>query len=332
MNVEAASATSADRFHAHYEQVVSAQLTQVNNHRRRTLRSILKWWAILLLPWLALGYGLTHLPLNGDAWMPVISIWSIVALFMLAGPWVVYYEPYRKSFKSRLVGPLVCAWHESLKYSPGRSIERKEFVASGMFRELELTDYEGEDRIDGCIGVTPFRFSEVDAENVTITDDEKKNERRERIFKGLFYVAEFNKHFSGATYVFPDTAQRLLGSIGQSLQSSETAYGELVKLEDPEFERQFLVYSSSQVEARYILSSALMQRISALRARTKRKMRIGFHDSHLYVAIESGKDHFEPRLFRSVHRELFREYWDVLDIFGGIVEELNLNTRIWTKG
>ena len=40
-----------------------------------------------------------------------------------------------------------------------------------------------------------------------------------------------------------------------------SSHGELVKLEDPEFEKSFVVYSGNQTEARYILSTSLMRRI-----------------------------------------------------------------------
>ena len=39
----------------------------------------------------------------------------------------------------------------------------------------------------------------------------------------------------------------------------------LVKLEDPEFEKHFVVSGEDQVEARYILSTCLMQRLTDFR-------------------------------------------------------------------
>ena len=122
-----------------------------------------------------------------------------------------------------------------------------------------------------------------------------------------------------------------LGGLGQSLQSLDTSRGAIVKLEDPEFEREFVVYSSDQVEARYILSSALMQRIVEFRRRCNRRVHLSFVGDHVYLAVESGKDLFEPPLFSRLTAATVEEYWSDLQLFGGIVEQLNLNTRIWTK-
>ena len=323
---------SAERFHAHFQEVVRSQLVSVNQHRTRTMRAIVGWWSVLVPVLLAIGYGLMQLDLSGDAGKFCFSVWFFGLFVALIVPWTKYYDPFRKSFKEELIAPLIRAYRDGMSYAPEGSVERDEFDDSGMFRERSLTNFKGEDRVDGCIGATPFHFSEVDAENVTSSGSGSNKKRHTYpIFRGLFYVAEFNKDFNGTAYVLPDRAQRLLGSVGQMLQSGRSPYGELVKLEDPEFEREFVVYSSGQVEARYILSSAMMQQLHALKMRTKKKLRIGFANSRLYVAIASGKNHFEPRLFREIQRSLFREYWDVLDIFVGIVEELNLNTRIWTK-
>jgi len=111
-----------------------------------------------------------------------------------------------------------------------------------------------------------------------------------------------------------------------------SAYGELVKLEDPEFERLFVVYSDSQIEARYLLSASLMARLTDFRNRHRHELRAGFVDSNLYIAISVRRNLFEPRVFRTLSDPaLYREFWDDLALFTGVVEDLNLNTRIWSK-
>jgi hypothetical protein len=48
--------------------------------------------------------------------------------------------------------------------------------------------------------------------------------------------------------------------------------------------------------------------------------------------LTTGKNMFEPRLFRSlIGQDTLREYLDDIEATLGIVEDLNLNTRIWTK-
>ncbi|MDF1575544.1 MAG: DUF3137 domain-containing protein [Bacteroidales bacterium] len=159
----------------------------------------------------------------------------------------------------------------------------------------------------------------------------KQKKQYTTIFKGLFFVADFNKHFYGHTLVLPDTAEKMLGKLGHSLQAFSSR-GELIKLEDPEFEKEFCVYSNDQVEARYILSPSLMQRIVEFKRKWNTKVYLSFGDSKVYIAIKMNKNLFETRLFKSiVDYNFIEENIRFLVLLTGIVEDLNLNTRIWTK-
>lgn len=53
------------------------------------------------------------------------------------------------------------------------------------------------------------------------------------------------------------------------------------KLEDPEFEKHFAVYSSDQVQAGYILSTSLMSRIVDFKEKSSRRIHLSFIGSIL---------------------------------------------------
>ena len=132
------------------------------------------------------------------------------------------------------------------------------------------------------MGKTSLEFSEVHAQHVS-TDSEGRRQTS-TVFKGLFLVADFNKSFKGKTFVLPDTAEKLFGSIGSMLQSWNAARGELIKMEDVAFEREFVVYGDDQIEARYILSTSLMERFS-LQGKSNRPVRLSFIGNNVHVAI-----------------------------------------------
>ncbi|MDD2358230.1 MAG: DUF3137 domain-containing protein [Thiovulaceae bacterium] len=70
--------------------------------------------------------------------------------------------------------------------------------------------------------------------------------------EGLFIVTSFNKHFSNSTIILPDNAQSLFGSfIDSCLQSNNFSRSQPVKMDNPEFEKEFVVYGTDQIEARY---------------------------------------------------------------------------------
>lgn len=272
------------------------------------------------------------------------ALWArnpIIGLFVLIVGGFVFFVLYWRmtkgfvaEFKQRVIGRIVTFIDANLSYQPGHCISRSAYMGSRIF----LTSphrYQGEDLVRGKIDKTEIQFSELHTQYKTETTDSKGRRQTQwhTIFRGIFFIADFNKHFQGETVVLPDTAEKLFGGFGRQLQSwNLSRSGELVQLEDVEFEQRFVVYSQDQVEARYILSPSLMARIVDFVKRTGQEVYISFVSSHIHVAIAHSKDLFEPKLFSTLlDVKLAQEYVEDLMLVIGIVEDLNLNTRIWTK-
>ena len=235
---------------------------------------------------------------------------------------------YVRQFKGQIIQQLVHFIDSNLTYSRAGYISRSSFVASKIF-STKPNVYKGDDLVRGKVGATAIEFSEL---NTAHESGSGKNRNRHTIFKGLFFIGDFNKHFSGRTVVLPDTAEKLFGKFGQKLQAMNFFRGKLIKLEDPEFEQLFAVYGDNQIEARYILSTSLMERIMDFKKKTGQKIYLSFVWSKVYVAISFTKSLFEPRIFNTLlDFKPVREYFEDLQLAIGIVEDLNLNTRIWSK-
>jgi hypothetical protein len=189
--------------------------------------------------------------------------------------------------------------------------------------------YKGDDFVSGKVGETKIQFCELDA-RYRSGSGKKSSERT--VFKGLFFIGDFNKNFTCQAVVLPDTAEKHLGQIGQTLQSMNLGRDELVRLDDPEFEKHFVVYSNDQINARYILSTSLMERIIEFKKKSNRKIHLSFVGSMVFVAVSYSRNLFEPKIFRTLlDFEPIREYFEDLQLAIGIVDDLNLNTRIWAK-
>ena len=185
----------------------------------------------------------------------------------------------------------------------------------------------------GKLGATSLKFSELHAEYKQVTYDSKGNRRETwvTIFKGLLFIADFNKNFHGKTVVLPDTLQ-WLGGLGTWFQRMNWSAGDLVKLENVTFEKYFAVYSNDQTEARYILSTTLMERIVKFREQFGKGLYMSFVNSNVNVALPITANLFEPKVFSSALKtDYLQQYFTYLSLVASIVDELNLNVRIWTK-
>lgn len=240
-------------------------------------------------------------------------------------------KSYRHRYKNEVVREIINAIDPSWEYDPNQCISQAEYRQSEIFRH-SIDRYRGDDLISGKIDKTDFRCSELHTEYKTVTHDKdgRRKETWHTIFKGLLFHADFNKEIKGKTYIEPDTAERLLGKLGQNLQTSSK--GKLVKLENPEFEKIFAVFATDQTEARYILTPTIMEALVNIHKMYKRKMHLSFIGSRVYVAMSFTKNLFEPKVFSSGVKFKDIEFmYNLFMVNHTIVHELNLNTRIWTK-
>ncbi|MCK9454169.1 MAG: DUF3137 domain-containing protein [Sulfurimonas sp.] len=238
-------------------------------------------------------------------------------------------KDYTHEFKLNVIKPLIHAIDNSLLYSSTTHVSDYLFEHSNLFSKPDRLS--GNDYVKGKIDNINIQFSDIHAQK------RHKNSRGKEswstLFQGLFLVADFNKHFYGETVVLPDTAQNSFGSlIGHWLQSNNISRDELVKMDDTEFEKEFVVYSSDQVEARYILSNALMKKLLFFKEKSKHDIYISFIGANIYMAISYEKDLFEPSIFSSLlEYKVAMEYIKTLHLAISVVKELKLNQRLWSK-
>ena len=266
--------------------------------------------------------------------------WQFAALGAGLAALLVYYSQVtcqnqlRQEYKCKLVPPLLKSMAPELRYSPGGHISVEEFKRGYLFHNRP-DRFKGEDLIEGKLGDTRLRMSELHAQERHVRHNGKTTTvSYETFFKGLYMIADFHKSFQGRTMVLPDQAEKLLGGLlGRTLQKWNFGREALVELEDPEFEREFVVYSTDQIESRYLLSTAMMRRILELKQRSGCMLLLAFSDNSVHLALHGRADMFEPRLSSSIRqseepRRLQAELRECL----GIVEDLRLNRRIWSRG
>lgn len=313
-------------FKEFYEVKLLPDLEILDQERKQVDRRVIY---IVLICLLLIIAAAKLIPANNSNVSGVIQMTLVVVGFILVS---LTSKKYRLDFKSKIITKITDFADEGLAYAPEGTVSQVEFNNSAIFQK-SCNSFKGEDYFQGTLGKTAIEFSEVFARHMTTSGAASKRKTHySTIFKGVFFVADFNKHFKTHTLVLPDNCNELFGKLGQKLQSIIHMRGQPVDLEDPEFEKEFCVYADDQVEARFILSPALMQRIVAFKRKWNTKVYLSFRDSKVYIAINLKQNLFETRLFKTiVDYDFIKENIRFLELLIGIVEDLNLNTRIWTK-
>lgn len=281
------------------------------------------WFFIcgVILLWLGRSSGFFH---------PLTLILGVIAIAVAAGGFKWMTSDYAKDFKNRIIAPLIRAIEPTLNYNPALMVSRHLFERSQIFKH-SIDRYSGNDYVQGHIDGIALEFSDIHAEYET--RDSKGRTQWHTLFRGLFLVAEFNKHFKARTILLPDHAEKTFGSlIGGWLQSINFSRDDLIRLDHPEFEKQFVVYGNDPIEARYILSHAMMHRILEFQKKISHPLFLSFAHNHIHVAIGTEKDLFEPSIFKSLlDYKQAMEYVTTLKNTLGLVEELKLNEKLWSK-
>jgi hypothetical protein len=243
------------------------------------------------------------------------------------------FDTYRHEFKQQVTAAALKSIDHSMELQYDTGLSEDSFINSQLFTE-QPDRYISQDQVDGIAGKTRFSFSEVHAEYKTVT--QTKHGRREQwhtILKGIVFCADFNKHFNGITIVRPKNSMAAMGAwISEKLPIFSNSQKDVVKLENMEFSKCFVTYSTDQIEARYILTPSMMERLCQLNDKTRDTISLSFTGSHIYIAFPLSKDYFEPPVFKTLlDGKFMEEDLEVIRFMYGIVEELDLNTRIWTK-
>ena len=231
-------------------------------------------------------------------------------------------------FKDQLIEKLVCFVDNDLKYSKNNHIREYEYRSSLLFPQ-SIDRFRGDDYVSGKIDGVDMKFSEIHSEVKKKTD--KGKIYWQTVFRGLLFVADFNKNFHGKTVVLPDNSEKFFGSFSHFFQAFSSR-GELVKMDSIEFEKEFVIYSDDQIEARYILSHSLMQRILEYKKLVGRNIYISFTKSKIYVAIGFNTKLFEPKIYKKITNfEEVSFYFKVISMTVDIIRYLNLDKKIWSK-
>ena len=107
-------------------------------------------------------------------------------------------------------------------------------------------------------------------------------------FHGLIIKCKLPKNAKGHTCVYESNMMT-----NRNIDKSKHRRLDLVKLEDTEFCREYRIYTDNQVEARYILTTAFIERFKKLKEVYNAKyIRAEFKDNTMFIIVHTGRDLF----------------------------------------
>lgn len=271
----------------------------------------------------------------------VVILWAFILLFIGGIVWYAVWiwsteKKMKIEFYTKVVPHIVSEFLVDSHFSVGNGIVESDYRKSDIYRE-GVDRYSGSNLISGVLGETSVRFSKLHTEYKTESKDKNGNTETSwtTIFEGIFLIADFNKNTQGKTFILKDSAEKMLGGVGRWMQNrfGASGRGEMVYLEDVAFEKEYVVYSTDAVEARYILTPSMQQCFVELsRYFGSGRVSASIIDGRLYLALSGKFQLFTFSLRKPLTEASTMKYYveNLLRILK-IVEILDLNTRIWGR-
>lgn len=236
----------------------------------------------------------------------------VFSSFVYAFLWVYMPIDKYKSYIKDDIFPAIISFFGDYKYSPYCPNRVYKFRDHGIVPDYEIE--ESEDSICGNYDGVNIDLFETELE---VKKRSKSRDSYVSVFKGIVIHLSMNKNFSGKTIVKRDG-----GAISNFLKNNFASNDlQNVKLEDPRFEKIFEVYSSDQVEARYLLTTSFMERLMELNnCYGGEGVECSFHKDKLLVMIPVKRDLFEPGSIYQAE--------DFVDDAKSLLKEINLIFKI----
>lgn len=253
-------------------------LTALNEERSVALaryKANRKWVGVAAAVGLLLGLSLT-----GNILIGVGAAVVIGGLAFVIARWP--YSQFNKGLKARLVPRVI----EGMGFQYDASAHN--FSVSPFRAILPSHDrMSKEDAVSGRVADIDFSAAEVHLEARRVRKTKNGVQTYYvTVFRGRVATFKVPKNFT-CTVRVGQNVWDMLGNLGNLFSDMKQ-----VKLEDPDFENMFDVYSDNQVEARYILTPTMMERLKKLKMRSG-SLQALFCSGSVHLAIPSSYNLFE---------------------------------------
>lgn len=233
-------------------------------------------------------------------------------------------QKFKDAYKQTIILELFKSLFDDINYIPDHGITREILDGTNMIDTGD--NFYSDDYISAKYKNVSFEFSDVTIEEEYTDSDGDKHTTT--IFEGQWYIFDFNKPFKADLQVCEKgfrNAKR--GSFFGPNKFSK------VELEDIDFNKEFNVYAQNSFDAFYVLTPGTMEKIKELNNKVNGKMLFCFINKKLHVGLHSGKNLFEPSLYKKIDIEKnHKQAKEEIQMITHFVDVLDLDNNLFRKG
>lgn len=250
------------------------------------------------LCWLAalLDFLFVDADRNGDIFWGLIALGGFI--------WYTIKKQFEKKIKKKVM-PILMKAVPDFYWQSETPIPAEDITESQIFP----LDKQAVKKFDDCFS---GKYRDVDIQIAECSYKANKT----NVFSGAVIRIEMNKNFEGLTVIRPKKNVDF-----HNIKDLKQAKLHKVELEDVEFNKNYDIYSTDQIEARYLLTTSFMERFKNITlAFDSKASYCSFQGKYVYIAPFCKKDLFSVcSLRKNVADEvqfvkLFNEFTSILEL------------------
>lgn len=197
---------------------------------------------------------------------------------------------YNRLYKSNIVLASFHSIFTDVRYNPEVGIDPS--IISNT-RMMQMGDrYSSNDLISAKYKNINFVCSDIEIEEEYTDSDGDRHYTT--IFLGQWFVFDFNKNFKANIQICENSFK---GSKRGSLFNNN--YKKVI-MEDVEFNNQFKIYAENELDAFYILTPNMMERIKQLNNSVHGNLLFCLIDNKMHIGLHNCNDLFEPNILKKI--------------------------------
>ncbi len=285
MNIDIEDKDFSNDFRQFYRKELAIYMDDLEKERKKFLNII---YSIIFVSCIILGFLIKYL-IQIDIRLSGYFIAGVVLLIL----WIA--KKYKTKVKKKVLSKL-------LSYIGDFRLIKNDYTLDNI-KSLNLfpifNSVSFDDRIKGL-----YKLLNVDIVELSLTRSYGKSSAV--VFQGLLIKVPCNKKFTGITVIRdkssnPDSNNSFLGKeISLFNKNLEKPKLDKVVLEDTEFNKFYDVNSTDQIEARYLITTAFMNRmLNMAKGKAESKISVSFEHGHVYISVYTPfKDWFEVPILK----------------------------------
>jgi hypothetical protein len=294
-----------------YKSVLSTNLEAIENQRKRahlTRVGVIVAFILMIIIWKPVNDFLisNRYSSSGEPSEMLLKL-TLYAVVALGGLYFGVTRKYKNDFKNKIVKNIINEFGKDFSYDPDGMIPLKALEISRLFGERS---YEGSDFVEGYLGETHIKFEKIHTGISGVKST------------AIFFMANFNKDFNGETYLH---SKQIPGFSAAMVKNPTFENYPPVLTDNASFNKEFNLYSSDPTEALYILSPALLEKITHLKALVQDQLSISFIRSYIFVTFRVRSGLFEPTFSKPTDEKTLSDYYHYMSLIFGMIESFKLN-------